>query len=39
MRRLRERLSAWPDIMRHLVGNTIATDDIALVVMGRTASK
>jgi serine phosphatase RsbU (regulator of sigma subunit) len=24
------------DIMRHLVGNTITTDDIALVVMGRT---
>jgi phosphoserine phosphatase RsbU/P len=32
-----ERVAA--DIMRHLVGNTIATDDIALVVMGRTASK
>jgi sigma-B regulation protein RsbU (phosphoserine phosphatase) len=26
------------DIMRHLVGNTITTDDIALVVIGRTPS-
>jgi Stage II sporulation protein E (SpoIIE) len=31
-----ERVAA--DIMRHLVGNTITTDDIALVVMGRTPS-
>jgi serine phosphatase RsbU (regulator of sigma subunit) len=31
-----ERVAA--DIMRHLVGHTITTDDIALVVMGRTPS-
>jgi phosphoserine phosphatase RsbU/P len=31
-----ERVAA--DIMRHLVGHTITTDDIALVVIGRTPS-
>ena len=31
-----ERVAA--DIMRHLIGNTITTDDIALVVMGRSPS-
>ena len=31
-----ERVAA--DIMRHLVGHTITTDDISLVVMGRTPS-
>jgi phosphoserine phosphatase RsbU/P len=31
-----ERVAA--DIMRHLVGHTITTDDISLVVMGRTRS-
>jgi sigma-B regulation protein RsbU (phosphoserine phosphatase) len=31
-----ERVAA--DIMRHLVGDTITTDDIALVVIGRTPS-
>jgi phosphoserine phosphatase RsbU/P len=31
-----ERVAA--DIMRHLIGNTITTDDIALVVLSRTPS-